>query len=192
MTPGIALSSFALVRGIHGFLRYDSRNGRRGVTVFDEAEALRQVPFFEKVDMAKLKLLAFTSRAIRLAPGETLVVKGESSDCAYVILEGEVEVLGETSAGEFVVTTFGRNALVGELSVILNGPRVATVRAKGDVRVLRIAADAFLKLLCENPGCTQHVMRLLSARLAKATRKVEALTEKLQEAQPGTYDDAVT
>ncbi|MFI4903266.1 MAG: hypothetical protein ACHP91_07615, partial [Burkholderiales bacterium] len=70
------------------------------MTVFQEAEMLHQVPFFAKVDMAKLKLLAFTSRAVRFAPGEPLMVKHEPSDAAYVILEGEVEVMGETTADE--------------------------------------------------------------------------------------------
>jgi CRP-like cAMP-binding protein len=162
------------------------------VTVFQEAEMLHQVPFFEKVDLAKLKLVAFTSRAMRFAPGETLMAKGESSDSAYVILEGEVEVVGETSAGEFIVTVIGRNALVGEMSVILDKPRVATVRAKDAVRALRIDASTFLRLLCENPSCSQHVMRVLSARLARATQRVVSLTEQLQEAVPGTSGDAVT
>src|SRR6185312_8082090 len=139
----------------------------------------------------KLKLLAFTSRAMRFAPGEILMTKGESSDSAYVILEGEVEVLGETSGGEFVVAVVGCNALIGEMSLILNGPRVATVRAKDAVRALRISADVFLRLLCENPSCSLHVMRMLSTRLAKTLRTLEALTEKL-EAQPGSGRDTVT
>ncbi len=161
------------------------------MTVFQEAEMLHQVPFFAKVDMAKLKLVAFTSRAVRFAPGEPLMVKNESSDAAYVILEGEVEVMGETSAGEFVVMVIGPHSLVGEMSLLLDSPRVATVRAKGPVRALRIAADTFLRLLSENPGCSLHVMRVLSSHLAKSTRRVEQLTQKLQEAMPGN-GDAVT
>lgn len=161
------------------------------MTVFQEAEMLRKVPFFEKLDPAKLKLLAFTSRAMRFAPGEILMTKGESSDSAYVILEGEVEVLGETHAGEFVVAVVGSNALIGEMSLILDGPRVATVRARSAVRTLRISADVFLRLLCENPSCSLHVMRTLSTRLAKAMRTLETLTERL-EAQPGSGRDTVT
>ena len=62
--------------------------------VFQEAELLRQVPFFGGLDSVKLKLLAFTSRALKFAPGEVLMRKGESADSAYVILEGEVEIVG--------------------------------------------------------------------------------------------------
>ena len=77
--------------------------------VFQEAEMLRRVPFFGGLDSAKLKLLAFTSRALKFAPGEDLMRKGDSADSAYVILEGEVEIMGETSAGEFVVAVFMEN-----------------------------------------------------------------------------------
>jgi CRP-like cAMP-binding protein len=160
------------------------------VTVFQEAEMLRQVPFFEKVDLPRLKLIAFTSRAMRYAAGEVMLQRNEASDSAYVILEGEVEVLGETSEGEFVVARFGRNSLIGEMSLLLDAPRVATVRAATPVRALRIDGEQFLKLLSDNPGCSLHVMRVLSSSLAKATRRLEQLTQELQ--KTGNGDSAVT
>ena len=104
-----------------------------------------------------------------------------------MIIEGEVEILGETPAGEFIVAVVGRNELQGEMGVITNTPRGATVRAKTPVRALRIAADVFLRLLTENPGCALHVMRELSARVvagnarvAAALRDVETLKAQLQ------------
>ena len=98
--------------------------------VIQEAEMLRKVPFFGGLDPTKLKLLAFTSRAVRFAPGEILMRVGEAADSAYVIIEGEVEVLGATDAGEYVIAVVGRNALIGEMAVITGAPRVASVRAK--------------------------------------------------------------
>jgi CRP-like cAMP-binding protein len=158
--------------------------------VFQEAEMLRRVPFFGGLDSAKLKLLAFTSRALKFAPGEDLMRKGDSADSAYVILEGEVEIMGETSAGEFVVAVSGRNALIGEMGVIMNAPRGATVRAKDAVRALRISGDVFLRLISENPECALDVLRQFSARvaasnarLAAAQRDLESLREQLQKAQ---------
>ena len=151
--------------------------------VFQEAEMLRKVPFFGKLDPAKLKLLAFTSRALRFASGENLMRAGEMADSAYVILEGEVEILGETTAGEFVVAVQGRNALIGEMGVIMNAPRTATVRAKDAVRALRISGEVFLRLLTENPDCALHVMQVLSTRLASGFRDMESLKEQLLEAQ---------
>ena len=157
--------------------------------VIQEAEMLRKVPFFGGLDPTKLKLLAFTSRAVRFAPGEILMRVGEAADSAYVIIEGEVEVLGATDAGEYVIAVVGRNALIGEMAVITGAPRVASVRAKVAVRALRISGDIFLRLLTDNPGCALHVMRELSARVdagnvrfAAARREVEALKQQLQEA----------
>jgi CRP-like cAMP-binding protein len=169
------------------------------VDVFQEAEMLRRVPFFGGLDSAKLKLLAFTSRALKFAPGDELMQKGGAADSAYVILDGEVEVIGETSAGEFVVAALGKNELIGEMGVIRNAPRNATVRAKTSVRALRIASEVFLGLITENPGCALDVMRQLSARvdasnarLAAAQRELESLRKQVTSAVPASGRDAKT
>lgn len=151
---------------------------------------LRKVPIFGGLDPAKLKLLAFTSRALRFAPGEILMRVNEPADSAYVIIEGEAEVLGESGAGEFVVAKLGKHAIIGEMGVLLNVPRGATVRAKSAVRALRIADDVFLRLLTDNPDCALHVMRELcrrvnaaNARLGASVRELESLRGQLREAQ---------
>src|SRR5258707_1762483 len=156
---------------------------------------LRRVPFFGGLDSAKLKLLAFTSRALKFAPGEELMKKGGAADSAYVILDGEAEVIGETSAGEFVIAVLGSNALIGEMGVIRNVPRGLTVRAKTPVRALRIASEVFLGLITENPGCALDVMRQLSARvdasnarLSDAQRELEALRKQLPAASASGQD----
>ena len=160
---------------------------------------LRKVPFFGGLDPAKLKLLAFTSRAVRFGHGEDLMHVGEPADSAYVVIEGEVEILGQTPAGEFVIAVVGRNALIGEMGVITNAPRGTTVRAKGTVRALRIAADVFLRLLTDNPGCALHVMRDLTGRVntgntrvAAALREVESLKQQLRDAQEALRSRAPT
>jgi CRP/FNR family transcriptional regulator, cyclic AMP receptor protein len=150
------------------------------VDVFQEAEMLRRVPFFGGLDSAKLKLLAFTSRALKFAPGEALMRKGEAADSAYVILDGEVEIIGETTAGEFVVAVVGRNELQGEMGVIMNAPRGLTVRAKTPVRVLRIASEVFLRLITENPECALDVMRQLCARVAASNARLAVAQRDLE------------
>jgi CRP-like cAMP-binding protein len=167
------------------------------VDVFKEAEMLRRVPFFGGLDAAKLKLLAFTSRALKFAPGEYLMKMGDASDSAYVILEGEAEVIGETSGGEFVVAVLRSNELTGEMGVIRNRPRGATVRAKTPVRALRIASEVFLGLITENPECALDVMRQLSARLdasnarlAAAQRELESLRDRAANAASLSGRDA--
>ena len=148
--------------------------------VFQEAEMLRKVPIFGGLDPGKLKLLAFTSRALRFAPGEVLMRVNEPADSAYVIIEGEVEILSETAAGEFVVATLVKHDCIGEMGVIPNRPRGATVRAKSAVRALRISGDVFLRLLTDNPDCALHVMRDLSKRVTAVNVRLRATMYELE------------
>lgn len=151
--------------------------------VFQEAEMLRNVPLFGGLSPAQLKLLAFTGSVLRFQPGEILMKRGDRADSAFVILEGTVDVVGETKNGEFVIATQGRNAVVGEMGVISDAPRSATVRARDAVRALRISGDVFLRLACESPQRALYVMRQLSARLAQDNATLASLREQLQAAQ---------
>jgi len=151
--------------------------------VTQEAEMLQKVPLFSGLSASELKLLAFTSQLQCFSPGEILMSEGDPADCAYVILEGEVEVLGSTSEGEFVITVLGRNATPGAIGVITDAPRNATVRAKGAVRALRISPEVFLRLACGTPDRALHVMRQLSSYIADELRTHLALKEELQKTQ---------
>ena len=151
--------------------------------VTQEAEMLQKVPLFSGLSASELKLLAFTSQLQCFASGEDLMREGEPADCAYVILEGEAEVLGATSAGEFVITVLGRNSMPGSIGVLTDAPRTATVRAKGAVRALRISPEVFIRLACGTPDRALHVMRQLSSYLAIESRAHAALKEELQKTQ---------
>jgi len=154
------------------------------VDVFQEAEMLRNVPLFGGLSPAQLKLLAFTGSVLCFEPGDTLMSKGERADSAFVILEGTVEVVGETKGGnEFVIAVQGRNGVVGEMGVISDAPRSATVRARERVRALKISGDVFLRLACESPQRALYVMRQLSDRLAQENAVLGALREELQAAR---------
>jgi len=148
--------------------------------VFQEAEGLQQVPMFNKLDPAKLKLLAFTSEAVSWKDGELLCRVNEPSNTVFVILEGAVEILGTVRGENVVLFTKARHELVGEMAVLSNAPRSATLRAKDNLRTLNISNDAFLKLLTENSTVSLNVMKQLSDKLALSTRALEVVkTEAL-------------
>ena len=87
----------------------------------------------------------------------------------------------ETEDGLVPVVTRGQNELIGEMAVLTNSPRSATLRAKGQVRTLRISDDAFLKMLSESPDVALDVMRQLSKKLAESHQQVENLQIRLQQ-----------
>ncbi len=147
--------------------------------VFEESEQLSRVPLFSKLDKAKLKLMAFTSERLSLADKEFLFHKGDHSDSAYLILEGNVELVVESESSEDkVVLELGKNTLTGEMGVITNSPRSASIRAAGAASVLKIDADTFMTLLSENFSMSLHVMRQLSEKLsADLEREVAAMNK---------------
>ena len=147
--------------------------------LLQEAELLRKVPMFARLEPSRLKLLAFTSQNLSFGNGEELFRAGEPSDCAYVIMEGEVEVMADTEAGEVVAVTLSKNELFGEMGVLSTAPRSASIRAKGDVKALRITDEAFLKLLRDNPDVALDVLRQLSDKLARSHKQFEDMQSRL-------------
>lgn len=147
-----------------------------------ETEALSKVPLFSKLEQSKLKLLAFTSELQTFEDGEIVFTEGEVADCAYVILDGQANIFAKTSedGGEMVVGTLQSNQLLGELGVLTTSPRSATIRASGQLMMLRIGTDMFLKLLAENPSVALDVMRQLSSKLVLAHRQYEELQTRMQ------------
>ena len=59
------------------------------MSIIDEVEALRRIPYFATMDSAKLKLLAFASHRLQLPVGGVLCREGEPGDAAYILLDGE-------------------------------------------------------------------------------------------------------
>ena len=146
-----------------------------------EAEMLRKVPMFSKLELSKLKLLAFTSELCTFEVGEVLFEAGEAPDSAYVIMDGAVEIVAETEAGPVVEGVLGANELFGELGVLTNSPRSATIRAQERLAALRITDEMFIKLLAENPEVSLDVMRQLSEKLVRSHDQFVELQKRLRE-----------
>jgi CRP-like cAMP-binding protein len=138
----------------------------------DEVGMLRQVPLFSGVAPAKLKLLAFTSDRVTYAPGQLLFRQGDVGDAAYVVLSGKAEVMVDSPAGQIKVAEVDPNSIVGEIAILCNVSRTATVRATTAVEALRIRKDHFLRLLGEYPEMTVEIMRVLADRLSHTTAEL--------------------
>ncbi len=134
----------------------------------DEFNLLRGIPLFAGMEPAKLKLLAFASDRVIFEPGSVLFRQGETADCAYVILAGEAEIRIETIEGEIKRVTVGPQSVVGEVAILSDTPRLATVTALTSVEALRITKDHFHKLLACCPGTMAEIIRVLSERLDRA------------------------
>jgi CRP-like cAMP-binding protein len=144
----------------------------------EEVELLQRIPLFAQIEPAKLKLLAFTSERVGFDPGQLLFQQGDMGDAAYIVIEGEAEVLVDTAGGAAVVATLGKNAVVGEIAILCDVPRTATVRAKGRLVTLRISKELFVRLVAEFPQMAIAIMRELAHRLELTNQRLrEALSE---------------
>ena len=139
-----------------------------------EFELLRRVPIFAEIEPSKLKLLAFMSERVGFDPGKPLVRQGDPADAAYLIIEGHAEVMVETPAGSVLVATNGPNELVGEMGILCDAPRNATVCAKDRVVALRISKEPFMRMVREFPTMAVSIMQELAQRVTSTNIQLSA------------------
>ncbi len=135
-----------------------------------DVETLRNIPLFAGLPTARLKLIAYTAEVLHFEPGEVIVQQGDRADAVFIIADGEAEVWVHALDGHIVrLRTLGRHSLLGEIAVLCNGRRTATVQAKDHVVTLKLSAHLFLELLRHSPDIAMQVMRIMAERLEKMT-----------------------
>jgi CRP-like cAMP-binding protein len=140
----------------------------------EEVEILRRIPLFARMETARLKLLAFTSQRLSFEAGQALFHQGEPGDSAYILIEGEAEVSIDSPGGPIVVATLGRHAIVGEIAILCDVPRTATVNARTPLLTLRIDKETFFRLVNEFPQMAVEIMRELAHRLEKTNQQLRS------------------
>ncbi len=150
-------------------------------SIEDEVSMLRRIPLFAHIETAKLKLLAFTSERLAYEAGQTLCHQGDPGDAAYVIIDGAADVLVETPNGPLKVAHLAKNAIVGEIAILCDMPRTATVRAATPLSALKIKKEQFLKLVTEFPDLSIEMLRELASRLAATTAELTEARNKLRQ-----------
>jgi CRP-like cAMP-binding protein len=105
----------------------------------------------------------FESNEVTFCAGRTIFEEGSKADHAYLLTEGEVEILRQQDGVFHLLGTINKGNLLGETSALQDGPRSATARAKTDVRALEIKADIFRKSFSD--PLVKHILLTLSNRL---------------------------
>ncbi|TNE34577.1 MAG: cyclic nucleotide-binding domain-containing protein [Alphaproteobacteria bacterium] len=151
----------------------------------EEVEILRQIPLFAKIEPSKIKLLAFTSERLTFQPGDLLCRQGDNGDAAYFIMAGEADVIVDTPSGQIKVASLGKNDVVGEIAILIDVPRTATIRAATELTALKITKDVFFRMVTEFPEMAVEMMRVLAERLVRTTDDLQKAKENLQRAENG-------
>jgi MFS family permease len=127
-----------------------------------ELSVLASVPIFAPLPGASLEHLAARLVPLRLGPGEVIVREGDAGDRFYIVVEGEVEV----SQYDRVVSELGPGGYFGEIALLRDVPRTATVTARTDVVLYALDRDDFLASVTGHPQSAEAAETVMSARLA--------------------------
>ena len=112
---------------------------------------LRGMPMFSVLPLPVLDGLAMAAKPLEVADGDEVVSQGDRGDRYYLVDEGELDVLVDGA----VVTRLAPGQGFGELALLRDAPRAATVVARGPVRVYTLQRDAFLNAVTGHAGASR-------------------------------------
>jgi CRP/FNR family cyclic AMP-dependent transcriptional regulator len=137
---------------------------------------LKTVPLFASFPEDQLRMLT-TMVTRKSAPRSTTIMAGgDPTDSLYIVLSGRLKVMMSDSEGkEVILTILGPGEFFGEMGLIDDEPRSATVMTIEPCELLSIAKRDFKKCLAENFEMAMAVMRSLVKRLREADRKIGSL-----------------
>jgi CRP-like cAMP-binding protein len=126
-----------------------------------KVEALKRAPLFEGLSKKELTELARVSEDMELPAGEVLTREGDTGQEFFVIVDGKVDVtargksLGDRGGGDFI----------GEIALLEDVKRTATVTAQTPLRVFVLTRQDFRRLVDQNPGVERKVLQTLARRV---------------------------
>jgi CRP/FNR family transcriptional regulator, cyclic AMP receptor protein len=136
----------------------------------------RKFPLFSELNEEELRAVAEITKPREYVKGDIVVHADESGDVFCLIESGKVKVTMISPDGkEIILSMFGPGDFFGEMAVLDDKPRSATVIAMDHLRLQTIWKDDFLKMLQENFGITRKIMAELSGRLRRASIRIESL-----------------
>jgi len=153
-------------------------------------EFINKIPLFQNLSLETLERLGELLEERNYAAGATVFYENSLGDFLYVIKEGSLEVVKTVDEhSEEVLTTLGPGDFFGEMGILENEPRSATVRAQSESVLLFISKNNFDRFMYESPEITLELASALSARLRQANaRRISQLHQKNLELEKAYSD----
>lgn len=130
---------------------------------------LQKVPMFQGLNKRQLELLAKTFVERKYQAGQNIVTQGKGGEGFFLIIDGKAEAVRERADGtKTVVNTFGKYDFFGELALLDDGVRTATVTAAEDTTCLVLTSWDFLSIVREDGDMAVAIMKELARRFRVA------------------------
>ena len=126
---------------------------------------LRTVDLFAELSDSDLRALSDDISELHLSTGEDLFAEGDPGDRAYIIQEGSLEILTASGGREVLIAVRHVGELIGEVALLQEAPRSATVRAHDDSKLLALEKEHFDALVDRSPTALKGMLRTILARL---------------------------
>ena len=137
---------------------------------------LKDVPLFSKMNDDQLAALARTGDIRRVAKGQLIVNQSSTGDTFYIVISGHVKVaLLHEDGREIVLSHLSEGNFFGELSLLDNDPRSASVIAAEDAALFVLSRKQFYQLITANPDILEKVIKEICTRLRHADEKINSL-----------------
>lgn len=128
-------------------------------------EFLRGLELFSGLSDEDLERLHERAEPVELKKGDVLMKEGSEGDSLYVVLEGEFEITKLAGEKQVVLAVRGAGEVMGEMSMLVEAPRSATVTSMGPSRLLRLSHDAFLGVLRSSSEAALAILGTVTERL---------------------------
>jgi CRP/FNR family cyclic AMP-dependent transcriptional regulator len=128
----------------------------------EKVELIKKVPLFAGCSKGELEEIAHIADEIDLSEGKEMTREGSRGREFFVLLEGSADVSKDGTS----INTLGAGDFFGEIALVSDSPRTATVTATSPVRALVITDRSFRRLLDEQPEIQRKVLMALAERLA--------------------------
>lgn len=137
---------------------------------------LRNVPLFSVLTESQLEVLTSVVSRKSFPRGTTIIAAGDMTDSLYVIISGRLKVMmSDDDGGEVILAILGANEWFGEMGLLDDHPRSASVVAIEPCELLSLSKQNFKKCMAENFEMTMTVMRGIVKRLREADKKIGSL-----------------
>lgn len=144
----------------------------------DKIDLLARVPLLHELEAGALDLLASTTRQQAFPSGSTIVEIGDPGRSLYLLLDGQVQVVYPSRNSDFELARLGPGDFFGEMALLNDKPRSATVRALTPVDLLVLDKEDFRRVVTDTPGLALSLLSTLSGRIRSADEQISSLSDQ--------------